>query len=188
MRMSIAVSVLIVGACQSIEAHKIVETSTGQVKAIPVKGMPILVKRPTKAVFVATIRTFEVAGTATRDEATGRVIRQPGRTVTEVTITDKPILLGPVELFTLDLKRPAAGKIEYDLEFQDYYPTKISGKVEDKTISEIRQFAKDLLEKLAPSVTKQAGELQQKVLIKSEVKLVVFDLASGRVETVSNIN
>lgn len=193
----LALVMFIAPGCQSITANRITPVGGvsgspgGEIKTQPVGGLPIVVQVPSKAIFIATVTRYRVTRVtpaipdpATADVTGGVVEVLPDEFKTE--ISKDPIFLGRPELYALDVKRPAFGTIDYTVDLKDYYPTKIGAKIDDKTLGEITKFLSDTLSKLAGpgGVIKQSGEQIQREVVDQRVKLVIFDLATGKVEVV----
>lgn len=167
--------------CTSIQGYRVWTDGQGRAVKQDIGGLPITVKTPTKAVFVVTTRTYRLTQPIVEgDVVTGQ--RDLGRAA-EVTISEEPFLLGPTEVYAIDLKRPANGTIDFTVELADQYPTRVTGKVEDKTLEQVRQVVENLVAKLLPApVVPQAGEMVERTLLEQTLKLVVFDLQTGGVE------
>lgn len=171
----------ILGGCVSIDGYRIVEQD-GKVSKHRVGGFPIVVQRPKQAVFVVTRTTYAVSKVAIDASGTPSIV--PQKDEIEVSISDKPLLIGPSELYTVDFKRPAAGTIDYSMELSNYYPTKIGGKLDDQTIDKLRQTALDLIEKFTPvptDVTKESGAGITRNQKAVSLSLLIFDLETGEV-------
>ena len=180
-------SCVVTASCSSISGYKVIPKEDGSVTTTKVRGLPILVKRPTRAVFIVTETVYAVSETVP-DARTGQLVRRQFRDESETTISQQPILLGPSDIFTIDQKRPAAGKIDYSIEFEENYPKKISGNVQDETIEKVNKLLADIAEKLKPLMgvpptveTKEAGAAMARTVKEQHIKLVIFDLQSGEV-------
>jgi hypothetical protein len=174
---------VVIQGCASVSGYKISSVDGGRVRLQSVKGLPISVQNPTHALFIVKETTFGIyeqsvpanpvgapdaaAGPAPAPgtlpaPAVGRGIRIGSR-MDLTLINQAPILLGKAELYSIDVKRPAAGTIDYSLELQNQYPTKITGKVDDKTIDAVSNAISKLMQdsaKLAAGpgpVQKQSG-------------------------------
>ena len=166
--------------CSSVRGYRV--TVNGEtVKKADVGGLPITVTTPEYAVFVATITRCRVPVFEEGEDA-----KPKGYTdVAEVALSEKPFIFGPTELFAIDPRRPFAGKAEYSFELENQYPKKLAGKVEDTTLTQVRELLSDLAAK-AMGVAKQAGEvvragMPERQVVDTQVKLVVFELRTGKV-------
>ena len=170
-------------ACSSIKGRKILATESGT-KTIDVGGLPIVVQRPTRAVFVLTETTYAV--TLVAYEADGTFSQESLPDQTEQTISEAPIFVGPAELYTIDPERPAFGTLDYTMEFEGYYPTSINSKIDDKTIGELRgmieNLAGQIIPLLTPRVEKQADAIIQRTPKDRRTSLIIMDLESGELE------
>lgn len=65
------------------------------------------------------------------------------------------------EVYTVDFRRPGAGKGEFTMEFPDggQYPKKIVGKSEDETIKQVGESLAQLVEKGVKGLLPTSGEL-----------------------------
>jgi hypothetical protein len=175
--------------CETISGHKLTIDKNGVVTTTDVHGLPIVVKRPTKAVYIVTATTYSVSQqTIDANGVVGASVALPDQT--EVTISDQPALLGPTEIFTIDPKRPAFGTLDYGINMTDGVVTSLTGKLDDKTLGEIHQIVKDVLDKVIPTPSaptdntpdKQSGTLINRTLAKRSVSLAIFDLETGTVK------
>lgn len=131
---------------------------------------------------------FDSAGNVTtRADDLGDVI--------EASVSETPIFLGPSEIYTVDPKRPFYGTLDYTIELENQYPKKFSGKLDDKTLEQLRELAKDLAEtalKVAVPPTaaipeKEAGRtvsLDRRLLDK-KVSFILVNLTTGESEIIS---
>ena len=129
---SVLISVSAVTGCASIAGHKLTITD-GKVESVTnVKGLPIVVQNPTRAMFVLTKATYDVVRVRASARPDGVVseIREDVGPVVEMTLSDEPILLGPSEIYTIDPKRPFAGTTDYTIELENQYPKKFAGKLD----------------------------------------------------------
>jgi hypothetical protein len=170
--------------CSSIEGHRVVPCPGDpcQVCIQDVKGLPIVVKTPKRAVFFVTESVYELSQKVPRTSAEGggSKLVSLGVTETETTISKEPIMMGPYELYTIDPMRPAAGSLDYEIGLAEQYPTSIKGKVVDTTIVDTSKSIAELLEKFkGPSVEKQAGEDIIRTLKETRIKLLEVDLETG---------
>lgn len=177
----LSLGVVLTAGCSSIESNKLTIGSDGKVTKESVGGLPIVVQTPKQLVFIATVNTYEVFDIAIDDQ--GVVVKKLKGTTTEVSIDKTPILVGPYELFTVDIKRPMFGTLDYKLELENQYPKKIEGKIDDKTLGQILPFIEKLIAP-TPLVTKQSGELSRE-LTSTKMKLIVFDLSTGDIKSFS---
>jgi len=181
-------TMLIASGCTSISGHKVVlDPDGGSVASVvDVEGIPIVVQTPTMAIFVLTKSHYNVIVKTVDDK--GNVISQRDLgDVIETVLSETPILLGPSEIYTIDPKRPAAGSISYDMDFENQYPKKIKGTVQDVTIEQLRLLVTDLVDKVIkplgpPKVSPLKGEVVEKRLISSKISLVIVDLVSQRID------
>ena len=152
MRLSaeIAMAVLVVGSlvnCSSITAHYVGNPSSGE----EVGGIPIVVERPRW--FKVTYRTVTYAHVTTNEKTTPDGKNRDFETVLSQLAPVQEIAIDIVavgEVYALDLKRPAAGSADYEIGFPDgrFYPKLVKGKVEDKTIQEMRETLDKLLQQI----------------------------------------
>jgi hypothetical protein len=168
----------ILTACASLEAHYVGNPSPGQ----HIGGVPIVVERPRW--FKVTYKTVTYGQVTTNEK-----IMPDGKNIQEeVRVTQLPaveeIIFDTVtvgEIYALDLKRPAAGSTDYEIEFADgrSYPKRIKGKVEDKTIQEMRETIDKLLQQIPKAVAgvPTAGELPS-----AEVRTVKLAESVKRIE------
>jgi len=160
-------AVLLLGTmlgCASISSQRL----TPETKRA--KGIPIAVQQPTHAMFLV------------KESLDGS-----GNVIDAEVLSQTPILLGEAELFALDLKRPAAGSIEYELNLANQYPTKISGKVTDLTIQTISQAIQDIM-KTAKDMGMNApaggGVAAMAVPVMTRVRFYVFSLSNPTALTI----
>lgn len=139
------------------------------------KGMPMVIERPR----YMKVTVFEVASQLLIEKSTSSPkTQQPaedaaaeeggvggalGNNNTTITNTSQFIPYGDVinsyevkiepitvgEVYTVDLKRPAAGTAKYEMEFAEgkYYPTKLKGEVDDKTLAQVSDFVSSIIDK-----------------------------------------
>lgn len=177
---SMTLAVAVTG-CASIDGYRLVETDAG-LQRDDIGGLPIVVQRPTHAVFVIKRTTYAVARLVDVD-VQGRETYEPVGDVDEASISDQPIMLGPSELYAIDIKRPAFGTIDYTVELENYFPTKIGAKLDDKTLDQLRQTALDVLDKLGPGAaefSKESGAGIRRQQRSVALSLLIFDLATGQ--------
>jgi hypothetical protein len=168
-----------VSACASIESRSVGAPQFGK----EVGGIPIVVERPRflkRSVVAVTFITFVKTVAIGPSEK----VQTEWKTVATNTVTelrDEIITVG--ELYTLDLKRPMAGTMDYQIDFRDtgHYPKTIKGKVEDKTIEAASKAVGEILEKVAkPTAAKVEEGLPERVRISEDMTSVTYyDLASG---------
>ncbi|HKB15073.1 MAG TPA: hypothetical protein VKF62_03360 [Planctomycetota bacterium] len=101
----------------------------------------------------------QVGGTYERAEVNTEIVRVP-------------------EIYAIDVARPFAGSIDYEIEFAQgqAYPSRLKGKVEDKTLEILRDALAQVLERLktaagAPTGGK-AGEEAQVVRLRETIDRV----------------
>jgi hypothetical protein len=179
-----AVLALMVAACSSISGKKLVTCPDGSVRMQDVGGLPIVVQTPNRAVFILTESVYSVQRV---DVDASGVVQPPVSLPDEVqtTISQQPIFLGPSEIYTIDPLRPFAGSLDYGINLNDrQYPTSVSGRVVDTTVTDIGAIVQKLVEKFAPPKTPepQAGPNLIKTLKVQKVKLVIVDLNTGAIE------
>lgn len=180
----VGAGVLMLTSCTSISGNRLHLDATGKLVGVEnIGGLPILVQRPNRAVFVATTKVFDLYRVEPTATGTGTVVTKTGQTESETTVERTPILVGPYEVYALDVKRPMLGTIDYKMELANAYPTKIEGKVDDKTLDKLMPLIDKLLSAGLglPPVAKEAGEGVERRLARTETALVVFDLQSGTV-------
>ncbi len=187
----VSLAALAVG-CTSISGHRIAKDSANKVTVQDVKGVPIVIQTPTRALFVLTTSEYELARVETTFDKNAKAVtvKTPLGHSREQVLSEKPVFLGPSEVYTIDPKRPLAGSIDYTIELEQQQLKKIAGKLDDKTLEELRQLASDLadmaLKAAAPTagVTKQAGEaaLVERTLVGTTLSLVIVDLATGGID------
>lgn len=111
------------------------------------EGMPIVVQRP-KYLKVTYVKvTSRVYANFTDGPATDRreQVAQVGSDITATEIRTEIVSVG--EVFTLDLKRPASGTTDFNLEFAagTHYPSKVGAKIDDRTIESIGTMLGDVV-------------------------------------------
>lgn len=125
--------------CSSIESTFLArnESNTGWSKISHLKGVPVTVEVPSHLKVVIREKHF-IAPTATHDFAFIKLPAPIRDVTTEIVKTAK--------VFTVDFKRPLAGKAKLDMELDQerQYFTKIAQQVEDETISSIGDLIGDL--------------------------------------------
>lgn len=166
---------LLVGAlsaCSSLEGHYVGTPKTGD----DIGGLPIMVERPRwlkvtvkQVTYVLVSREDETVESETGVRVTP-VVRELAREVSTEITTE---VIGVAELFALDVKRPAAGTIDYALEFPDGhpYPKSLKATIDDRTIAEAAAALKE--------ITEAAGNLA-----KTAVGLPTTGVVAARVERV----
>jgi hypothetical protein len=191
--------------CASMSAQKITLDGNGKVTQLKkVRGLPITVQQPKYAVFlveetvtetfrlvaqpVAVISDGEGDGPNSQPEgtlATTNYIRgeSKGKRTDRKLLNENPILMGETQMFALDLKRPAAGTIDYSVELQNQYPSKITGNLEDKTIDSVSAAISKLVDDALkitgkPDLEKQGAEMTEDVLVSSQVVFIVMSLSN----------
>jgi hypothetical protein len=129
-------------ACSSIEGRYIGAPEHGD----DVGGLPIVVERTRwlKVTYKDVTYVLLAQKAAGAEGAPMEVLKE---------IEVREVSVEPVkseELYAIDLMRPAAGKIDYDLEFAEgkAYPKRIKGTVEDKTIETVAGALDDLLARI----------------------------------------
>jgi hypothetical protein len=138
--------VLVSAACSSIHGRYIGSPKHGE----DIGGLPIVVER--LRWLKVTYKTAEyglVVQKVTDADGKTSVASDVAKTMQVREISVEPVRTE--EIYAIDLSRPAAGKIDYDLEFREdrAYPKRIKGTVEDKTIEQISGAVDQLLERLA---------------------------------------
>ena len=145
-----------VGACALVGCSSLNSTYVGEAPSgAKFEGMPIVVQRPKylkltyKRVTYQLLKKVVTSGTAA---TTTDVVALGQPTAVDEILTE---VVNVGEVFTLDLKRPAAGTTEYAVEFEanSQYPKKVGAKIEDKTIEAVN----DLLQKGVAQVFKPAA-------------------------------
>ena len=145
-----------VGACALVGCSSLNSTYVGEAPSgAKFEGMPIVVQRPKylkltyKRVTYQLLKKVVTSGTAA---TTTDVVALGQPTAVDEILTE---VVNVGEVFTLDLKRPAAGATEYAVEFEanSQYPKKVGAKIEDKTIEAVN----DLLQKGVAQVFKPAA-------------------------------
>jgi hypothetical protein len=127
-----ALSGCAISACSSLSSTYVGESKSG----VKYEGMPVVLQRPKYLKVTYKKVTYRVFADRTETQGSTAVAKvEPvgdAQTVDEVTTE----VMSVGEVYTLDLKRPAAGKTEYAAEFEanSYYPKKVGAKIEDKTI------------------------------------------------------
>jgi hypothetical protein len=108
----------------------------------------------------------QVGGTYERAEVHTEIVRVP-------------------EIYAIDVARPFAGSIDYEIEFaQDLaYPSRLKGKVEDKTLEILRDALANALDHLkaaagAPTAGKAAEEAQVVRLKETIDRVEIRDIAT----------
>ena len=116
------------------------ESNTSWTKERRLPGVPITLRVPTHLRVTVVEKHFLVVNSGTGETRVTRVnLPSPIRAVThELVYTEK--------IFTVDFKRPAAGKMKLSAEFENQYFKKIEHEVEDETIEQVA----NLLSKIAP--------------------------------------
>ena len=174
----------VLASCASMEARYVGNPSPGQ----HIGGVPIVVERPRW--FKVTYKTVTYSQVTTRE----KIMPDGKNTQEEVSVTQLPaveeIIFDTVtvgEIYALDLKRPAAGSTDYEIEFAEgrSYPKHIKGKVEDKTIQEMRETIDRLLQQIPKALTgiptggtTPGGEVTVVKLSESVKRIELYDIAN----------
>lgn len=146
-----------VGACALVGCSSLNSTYVGEAPSgAKFEGMPIVVQRPKYLKLTYKRVTYQLLKRVVTTSSTAA-------TTTDVDVLGQPTVVDEIltevvtvgEVFTLDLKRPAAGATEYAVEFEanSQYPKKVGAKIEDKTIEAVN----DLLQKSVAQVFKPAA-------------------------------
>ena len=174
--------------CSSISGYYLERDADGNVTGTQeVHGLPIVVQTPTRAAFVLTRSEYSATRTVIETSAAGEIVSKTTQlpNFSEATLSEEPIMLGPSEVFTIDPIRPFSGSIDYQMEFENQYPKKMAGKVDDKTFEGVANFLRDMVDKgLKPGgISKESGadESITRTLVMQEVSLVIIDLKTGEV-------
>ena len=124
------------GACALIGCSSLNSTFVGEAASgAKFEGMPIVLQRPKYLKVTYKKVTYQLLAKKTSAGTGGTTVEviPLGKETTVDEITTEVVSVG--EVFTLDLKRPAAGNTEYAVEFESnsQYPKKVGAKIEDKT-------------------------------------------------------
>lgn len=167
--------VALLAGCSSIESTHVVRDQYGVAKGERFDGVPIVVTVPDKLGFLVTESIYEVTREVTA--ADGSVSQRVARETTTV-MSDKPVALGKSELFTLDTRRPASGTGDASIDFAGQYPSKITNKVTDTTITDLAEA----LVKTKEAFTPEAGASSEtsRVLVSQRQYMLVYDPRTGR--------
>lgn len=197
-----------ISGCASMSAQKITLDQDGNITNLKkVRGLPITVQQPTHALFLVqetTTATFALVATDSTPAADdddgpqgspagtvagtlyvrGERIGEPRTTRT--LLNETPVLIGRAQMFALDVKRPASGTIDYEIDLQNQYPTKVHGIVTDNTLKDavdglvkLAQQARSFMTLPAPGEDeKQGAGLTEDVVVGSDVVFLVMDLAN----------
>lgn len=131
--------------CTSIESTYVAEPRDGSCY----KGLPIVAEKPKWRI----VRTKQVTyGLISKNEADSKTVLSIDRTWderrTEAEVVNKSYM------FAVDVKRPFAGTAKWDFDFPEphassgrpyYYPTKVHGDVDDKTLSQVGETFKTVI-------------------------------------------
>ncbi len=124
-------------SCRSIEGHYVGSPETGD----DVGGLPIVVERTRWLKATHKEVTYAFLDSAAKEA-------RPDKRVKEISV--EPVKAE--EVYAIDVKRPMAGTIDYDLQFPDgkAYPKQVKGRVEDKTVEQMTTLVEKLLQQLGP--------------------------------------
>lgn len=88
------------------------------------------------------------------------------------------------EIFTVDFKRPAAGSLEYEVEFKDQYITKIKNQSNDETIAKVTALITTIIESVPPTANFRIIDETESQLIpfKEVIASQVFALSTPNVD------
>jgi len=142
-----SVFVVAVGGCSSMSSTYVGSAKPGD----RFEGMPIVINRP--KFLKVTFKTVTVAPFATRTiesgaNSTEKRMEQLGEPMDVSEVQTEVLAVG--EVYTLDLKRPAAGTTDYSIEFEPnaQYPKKIGAKIDDQTIEKVGSTIGEVLKKV----------------------------------------
>lgn len=165
---------LALSACASYETTFLAPGEHGQLQPQTFAGVPIVVTRPEKIAFLATRSTYLVENPIVKD---GQIVSVEKSKAVETTVDKTPITLGLSQVVTLDIKRPFFGTAETGMELSNQYPTKLSSKVDDKTLQAVIDAAEKFIQKQGAPISANAS----KTLITQEQFLIVYDTETGRI-------
>ena len=170
----IALSIAPAGGCSSMRSTYIGNPTNGETT----DGIPIVVERPRYLRVTEREVVYTLVGN-TRDpkKQNSSDSQEPAnnpnsnnstsksntlsilKSINGVVVDYEVITVG--EVYTVDFRRPGAGKGEFTLEFPDggQYPTKVVGKSEDETIKQVGESIAQLVEKGIKGLTPTSGEL-----------------------------
>jgi hypothetical protein len=166
--------------CTTYESQIITQDTNGNIKTTSVAGVPIVVTVPQKLGFIATDSTYLLQ---TPQIVNGEVKGYTQTRTTETTIDKTPISLGASQLIALDIKRPAYGTADTSMELNGEYPTKLTAKLDDKTLDRALTAANDLINKFSE---KQGAQIQGDVtrtLISQRQYMIIYDPSTQNIST-----
>src|SRR5262245_23246218 len=178
----------VLGGCSSISGRYVGNPSHGE----SVGGLPISIDRGRFLKVTYSTATYGVL-TAKKTVVTEGVGDNQKETITQDTQVGATYERAEVnteivrvpEVYAIDLSRPFAGSIDYGIEFADgrTYPTRLAGKVEDKTLEVVTDTLVKVLDQLkaaagAPTAGKVAEEAQVVRLKETIDRVEIRDLAT----------
>jgi hypothetical protein len=120
-------------ACSSFESTSLTPTAAGGMARGPhTDGVPITIKRVTAVYFVLAERTY----------------RASGQTIVIQDFERTPIKIETEDVFTTDVRRPAAGTAKVSLALANQYPTNITTEITDNTIAELTKAVGEILDRV----------------------------------------
>lgn len=126
-----ALAAVTLSACSSFESTSLTPTAAGGMARGPrTDGVPITIRRVTAVYFVLVERTYRASGQTI-------VIQDFDRT---------PIKIETEDVFTTDVRRPAAGTAKVSLALANQYPTNITTEITDNTIAELTKAVGEILD------------------------------------------
>lgn len=135
----------ILPGCTSVESTYVGEPRVGSCY----KGMPIVAEKPKWRI----VRTRQITyGLLSKSEPTDTSTVLTIEKVWDETKTDSEVV-NKAYMFSVDVKRPFAGTAKWDFDFpephasgkQYYFPKKVHGDVDDKTLSQVGETFKTVI-------------------------------------------
>lgn len=142
-----SMSVVAIGGCSSLSSTYVGSARPGD----RFEGMPVVINRP--KYLKVTFKTVTVAPFATRTVESGannteKLTVRVGEPLKVSEVQTEVLAVG--EVYTLDLKRPAAGTTDYSVEFEPnaQFPKKIGAKIDDQTVEKLGSTFGEVLKKV----------------------------------------
>lgn len=158
-------------ACSSFESTSLTPTAAGGMARGPkTDGIPITIKRVTAIYFVLVERTY----------------RSGGQTIVIQDFDATPIEIKTEDVFTTDVKRPAAGTAKITLALANQYPTTVTTDITDTTLSELNKTVGEILKRFdsgdQPDMEDAADTVSTPppgTLVRQQFALIVVDPVLG---------
>ncbi len=145
----------VLAGCRSITARYVESPSHGE----EVGGLPIVVERP---------RWLKVTWVRTLSQSGGGDGEGPVEIRTEI--------LREARIFAVDLERPAAGTLDWEMEFGERcYPERIRGDVDDRGVETAAHLAESALDRGRGLPAFPESRLAGREIV---IRVEIFDLAA----------